>query len=160
MRRTRWSRLLLAAAAVTAVVLAVLRLVESRGGTILPVPLLVTVVLLGIAAVVLGAGWQVRQMREGRRPGMDPLLAARTVVLATSAAWAGALLSGWYAAHVLVALGELHVEARRDVVVSGAAALACTVLLSVAGLVAERWCELRQDDDDDPAAGASAGSTA
>lgn len=149
MRRTPWSRLLLVALATAAVALVVLRLVESRGGTVLPVPVLSAVVLALLAAVVLVLGWQVRLVREGRRRDADPIVAARTVVLATASAHTGALLAGWYAAHALLVVGDLGIDARRDVAVSAGVAGAGAVLLVVAGLVAERWCEIRDRDDED-----------
>lgn len=149
MRRTPWTRLALVALATAAAALVLLRLVESRGGTVLPVPVLSAVVLTLLAAVVLVLGWQVRQVREGRRKGADPIVAARTVVLATAAAHTGALLTGWYAAHVLLVVGDLAIDARRDVAVSAGVAGGGALLLLVAGLVAERWCEIRDRDDDD-----------
>ena len=149
MRRTPWTRLLLVALVTAAVALLVLRLVESRGGTVLAVPVLSAVVLALLAAVVLVLGWQVRQVREGRRRGTDPIVAARTVVLATASAHTGALLTGWYAAHALLVVGDLAIDARREVAVSAAVAGGGALLLVVAGLVAERWCEIRDRDDDD-----------
>lgn len=149
MRRTPWSRLLLLALVTAAVVLVVLRLVESRGGTVLAIPALSAVVLALLAAVVLVLGWQVRQVREGRRRGADPIVAARTVVLATASAHTGALLVGWYAAHALLVAGDLGIDARREVAVSAGVAGTGALLLLVAGLVAERWCEVRDRDDED-----------
>src|SRR5690606_11470201 len=104
----------------------------------------------------LGMGWNVRQYRAGKRPGLDPLVAARTVVLATASAYTGSLLAGWYGAHVVLVLGDLAIEGRRAVAVSGGFALLAAVALVVAGLVVERWCEIRADeDDDDPGAAGS-----
>lgn len=157
MRRTPIGRLVLVTVVTAAVVVAGLRLAESRGATLLPVPLLSSAVILVIAAVVVGLGWSVRQYTRGRRPGLDPLLAARTVVLATASAYTGSLLTGWYVAHVLVTLGDWQIEARRDLAVSAGVAALCTVGLAVVGLVVERWCEVRRDDDD-PGPGASAGA--
>src|SRR5690606_14208009 len=102
MRRTPWPRLVAIAAVTAAVALAGLRVAESRGATVLPTPVVSVLVLVGIAAVVLGMGWNVRQYRAGKRPGLDPLVAARTVVLATASAYTGSLLAGWYGAHVVL----------------------------------------------------------
>ena len=158
MRRTPRTRLLLVAVASTALTLGALRIAESRGATLLPVPLLSSMVVLFIAAVVLGLGWAVRQYTQGKRPALDPLLAARTVVLATASAYTGALLTGWYAGHVLLVLGDLQIESRRDLAESAGIALLCTVLLAVVGIVVERWCEVRPRDDDAGGPGASAPS--
>ena len=90
----------------------------------------------------------------------DVLLAARTVVLATASAYTGALLSGWYAAHVLLVLGDLEIASRRDLAVTAGAALLCTIFLAVVGLVVERWCEVPPPADGDGGASATSGSTA
>lgn len=159
MRRTPWTRLLLVAVAAAAAGVAVLRIAESQGATLLPVPVLACAVVLLIAAVVLALGWAVRQYTHGKRPGLDPLLAARTVVLATAGGYTGAVLTGWYAAQVIVVLGDLHIDARRDVATSAGTALLCAVALAVVGLVVERWCEVRPHDDDDvPPGSAASGS--
>lgn len=160
MRRTPWPRLVLVAVATAAASAALLRIAESRGGTLLPVPALAWVVVLVIAGVVGVLGWNVRQYTRGKRPGLDMILAARTVVLAKAAGYTGALLTGWYAAHVLVTIGDL--DTRRDVAVSAAVAALAAVVLAVVGQVAERWCEVPPPDDDDKGGGAAAasGSTA
>ena len=162
MRRTPVPRLLLVAVVAAAVSAGALRLAESRGASILPVPLLSSAVVLLIAGAVLSMGWAVRQFTQGKRPGLDPLLAARTVVLATAAAHTGALLTGWYVAHVLLVLGDLEIEARRALAVSAGIALLGTVVLAVVGLVVERWCEVPPPDDEPggPAGSAASGSAA
>ena len=150
MSRTPWRRLLLIAAVSAVLTATVLRLVESRGGSLLPVPLLSSAVVLLIAAVVVALGWTVRQYTRGKRPGLDPLLAARAVVLATASAYTGALLSGWYAGQVLIVVGDLEIDVRRDLGITAGAALVCTLVLAVVGLVVERWCEVPPPDVDDP----------
>lgn len=160
MRHTPLGRVLAVAVATTAAVAAVLRVLESRGGTILPVPVLAWVAVLAIALVVAALGWNVRQYKAGKRPEMDMLLAARTVVLATASAYTGALLTGWYAAQVLVVIGDLDVSARRDVAITAGVAAISAVVLGVVGLLVERWCEVPPPDDDEggptPASGTPA----
>ncbi|MCV2394994.1 DUF3180 domain-containing protein [Actinotalea sp. M2MS4P-6] len=157
MRRTPWPRLVLIAGVVAALSTALLRVLEGRGWIVLGPPVLSTVVTLGIAAVVLAMGWNVRQFVKGKRPGTDPIVAARTVALATAAAYTGTLLTGWYAGHVLLVVGDLAIAARRDVAIGAGVALLGAVVLTVAGLVAEHWCEVPPEDDD---RGVQAGSTA
>ncbi|NTW39536.1 MAG: DUF3180 domain-containing protein [Cellulomonadaceae bacterium] len=157
MRRTPWPRLVAVAAVATVVSYGLLRIAESRGAALLPPPLLSSAVVLLIAAVVVSLGWAVRQFTRGKRPGMDPLVAARTVVLATASAYTGALLTGWYAAQVLAVVGDLEIDSRRDVAVAAGLALLCTVVLSVVGLVVERWCEVKPPED---GPGVEAGSAA
>lgn len=162
MRRTPWPRLLAVAVVATAVAFAVLRVLESRGGTLLPVPPIAWLVVLLIAGVVAVLGWTVRQYARGKRPEMDVLVAARTVVLATASAYTGALLTGWYAAQVLITLPDLEFSGRRDIATSAGIAALSAVALAVLGLVAERWCEVPPGDDDEggPGASAASGSTA
>lgn len=159
MTRTSWRRLLLVAFVSAAVSATGLRVAESQGAALLPVPALSSFVVLLIAAVVGALGWTVRQYTRGKRPGLDPLLAARTVVLAKASAYTGALLSGWYAGQVLLVARDFEIEARRDLAVSATAALVCTVVLAAVGLVVERWCEVPPPEADEPGGpGASAAS--
>ena len=156
MRRTPWGRLAGVAVLSTAVAAAGLRIAESRGATLLPIPALAWLLVLAIAAIVGGLGWNVRQYTRGKRPGLDVLIAARTVVLATASGYTGALLTGWYAAQILVTLGDLHIDSRRDVAVSAAVAVGAAIVLSVVGLLVERWCEVRPPDEDDDGPGSRA----
>jgi hypothetical protein len=158
MRRTPWSRLVLVAVVTVAACAAILRVAESRGATLLPVPALAWAVVLVIAAVVGILAWNVRQYTRGKRPGLDMILAARTVVLATAAGYTGALLTGWYAAHVLVTIGDLGT--RRDIAVSAGIAAVAAAVLAVVGQLAERWCEVPPPDDDDKGGAAASGSAA
>jgi hypothetical protein len=162
MRRTPAARVVAVALVALAVAYAALRVVESRGGTLLPVPPVAWLVVLLIAAVVGVLGWNVRQYARGKRPGFDVLLAARTVVLATASAYTGALLVGWYAAQVLVVVGDLDVAGRRDVAITAGVATLAAAALSVVGLVVERWCEVPppDEDDDGPAGAPATGSAA
>jgi hypothetical protein len=160
MRRTPLPRVLAVAAVTAAVAAAVLRGVESRGGSLLPVPVLAWLVILAIAVVVGALGWNVRQYSVGKRPRIDLLLAARTMVLATASVYTGALLTGWYAAQVLVTFGDWDVSARRDVAVTAGVAVLAAVVLVVVGLVVERWCEVSPPDDDEGGASAAPGTAA
>ena len=91
-----------------------------------------------ILVLVIGAGLPVRRWVRGRRERMlDPILAARTAVLAKTAAYRRAVL----------VLPDL-VGARRHRFVLGLAAAALAVGVSVAGFVVQRWCRIPPDDDD------------
>jgi len=161
MRVTPWPRLVLVAALAAVGSYGLLRLVEGRGATVLPPSMLSSVVVMAIAIGVGLAGWNVRQFVRGKRPGLDPLLAARTVVLATAASYTGALLSGWYGGHVLLVLRDLGIAARREVAAAAALALLASAVLAVTGLVVERWCRIPPPQDGEPGAPAgTAGSPA
>jgi DMSO reductase anchor subunit len=158
MRRTPWSRLVWIAVVAANVAYLALRVAESRGVTLPAVPLISSLVVLVIGGVVVVLGRQVRQYTQGVRRRIDPLLAARTVVLAKASAHTGALLSGWYAGQVLLVVSDLDVPARRDVAVTAGLALLCTVALAVVGLVVERWCEISPQDGEEEDGETSAAS--
>ncbi|WP_435737049.1 DUF3180 domain-containing protein [Cellulosimicrobium sp. PMB13] len=149
MRRTSVRTLLLVAVVTAVVGWLVVRFVEGRGTYLPAVPWVVDVAIVALAAGVFWAGWVVRAYQKGRRPGLDPIRAARTFVLAKAAALTGALLTGWYGAQVLAAVPDLAIEARRDRAVAAGIAVACAVVLAGAGLLAERFCQLPPPGDED-----------
>ncbi|PKQ14994.1 MAG: DUF3180 domain-containing protein [Actinobacteria bacterium HGW-Actinobacteria-8] len=126
-----------------------------RGGAspvLVPWTTLVVGIVLG--GVVLAAGWAVRQVRLGRRR-MDPTRAVRTAVLGQASAYAGALLAGIYGGYALTLMPDWsHTPRREAAIAAGLAALGGVVML-VAGVIAERWCRIGPDDDDDKGADAA-----
>lgn len=148
MRRTRWQTLATVTAAVTVGTYLVLRLLQGQGVTPPPVPWSVVLVCVVIAGVVLRMGWAVRQFLRGRRPDLDPVRAARTVVLAKASSLTGSLLLGWYGGQALLFLGDLDVEPRRARAVAAAVAALGAAVLTVVGLVVERMCEVPPPSDE------------
>ena len=124
---------------------------SNTGHAALPVPWTAPVGVLVLAAVVLAAAREVRRSVLGRRAGrLDPLLAARIVVLAKASSYVGAVLTGWYAAQAVVVLPALVGERRSRFTLALLTAGAC-LLLAAAGVVAQRWCRRPPED---PEAGA------
>jgi hypothetical protein len=169
MQRTKVTTLALVTVVTTVVGWLVVVGLERRGTYLPHVPWIVDVALVGLAGAVFWAGWAVRAYLKGRRPSLDPLRAARTLVLAKAAALTGALLAGWYLAQVLAVLGDLAIEARRDKAIAAGVAALCAVVLAVVGLVAESFCRIpppdseasngdrsRSTGDTEPEAGATA----
>ena len=118
----------------------------------LPVPALSltgVVTVLAVVVLVLVLGLRVRRYRDGgRRNGLDPIAAARTLVLAQASAYAGAVLLGWHAG---VFLDQLPLWALRPGHVptwSALAMIASGAVLTAAGLVVQNFCRLPPDDDD------------
>lgn len=148
MRRTPIGSLIAVLVAVALVGWLVLRALEARSVYLPEVPWLVDVAILALAGAVFWAGWIVRSYQKGNRPSLDGLRAARTLVLAKAAALTGALLGGWYLAQVLVVLGDLAIEPRRDRAIAAGIAVLCSVVLAVVGLIAEKFCELPPVDKD------------
>ena len=140
-------------AVITAIVAAViawlgLDLWASSGGDALPLPWTAVAGTVALALVVISAGVPVRQWIRGRR-SLDPLVAARTAVLAKAAAYGGALLAGWYAAQAIDILPDVVGDRRLRLILAISAAVAA-VGISAAGFVVQEWCRVpKQDDDED-----------
>jgi Protein of unknown function (DUF3180) len=125
----------------------VLDLWTRQGGRLLPLQWFAAAAIAAVAAVVAVLGWEVRRSVRGQRSTpLDPLFAARVVVLAKAAVFGGAVLAGWYAAQGLVVLSNVSGLRRERLVVAGVTALAA-IVLTVAGFLAQRWCRLPEDDE-------------
>lgn len=150
MTPTRPLVLLLISLAATGVSWSGLDLWDSRGGLGPPLPWTAALGNLALCAAVIAAGLPVRRWVAGRwgRP-LDPLLAARTVVLAKAAAYGGAVLAGWYAGQGMVLFPEL-VGARRTRLIVAAVCSLTAIMLAGCGLLVQRWCRVPPSDDDDP----------
>ena len=144
--RLRW--LVVVALAVATLGWVLLDQARGRGTMLSPVRWPVHVGLLLLCVGVVVAGLQVRSYLRGRRPSFDGLRAARTLVLAQAAALTGAGLTGWYAAQVLLVVGDLGFEPMRDRAIGAVAAALLSVVLTVAGCVVERWCRIASPHDD------------
>jgi hypothetical protein len=114
-------------------------------------PLLPWAAVAGTAAlvvVVIAAGLPVRRWVRGRRDrALDPLVAARTAVLAKAAAYGGAVLAGWYLSQAVLVLPDL-VGVRRDRFIVALVAVGAAIALSAAGFVVQHWCRIPPSDDD------------
>ncbi|MGL4744072.1 MAG: DUF3180 domain-containing protein [Dermatophilaceae bacterium] len=118
----------------------------TRDGSLVPAPPVVAGVLLVVIAAPVT--YLARQVRRHTRGGkwIEPLRAARTVVLAQAAALTGAAAIGWYAGQVLVVAGDLTLLANRDRLLSLLPHLVAAVLLVSAGMLAQQWCRIDRDD--------------
>lgn len=116
-----------------------------------PTPSLPLSSLLTIAAVVLVTlvfGLRVRRWRAGNRKRvLDPLLAARTVVLAQATAYAGALTTGWHVGILADQLTLVGVRSNLGPVWGSLALIAAGLAMIVTGLVVENFCRLPPDDE-------------
>ncbi|MER8183163.1 DUF3180 domain-containing protein [Kitasatospora sp. NPDC094015] len=149
-------RLLLGIAAVAALLSwAGAKVWDSRGS--LPgVPVFAPIVLAGIAVVLLATALSLRSrlkaVRE-RRPdakGVDPLGAARALVLGQASALVSAVVSGVYAGVGIVLLGQLDIAVRRSqAITAGFAVLAGAAVIAVA-LWLQHICRLPEDHDGAP----------
>jgi len=151
MTPTRTVRLVAGAVAVTLVGWVGLRLWAASGHELPALPWTAPAVMLLLAGLVIVLGWPVRRWTQGERDRpLDPLRAARTVVLAKASQYAGALLSGWYAAQGLTLLPTVDVDVRRALLVRAGVSLLSAVAMWVVGWLVERWCRIDLSDDDEP----------
>ena len=112
------------------------------------------VVMAFLGGGVLVAGFQVRQIRDGRsQTPMSPLRAARTLVLGQAAALTGAVLTGWYASNALVVLPDIDVASQLARMWPLLAHMGVAILLAVAGMGTQAMCRIKppkhEDEDHD-----------
>lgn len=114
-----------------------------------PVPVLgLTSVITMTAVVILLLVLGIRVLRDRHKPvaaRMNPLAAARTMVLAQAGAYAGAVIAGWHLGllvHRVPVAGWDSVSSLDAVVMMFTA-----VALSVVGCVVEQWCRIPPDED-------------
>lgn len=147
MRRTSIRTLLVVLVGVALVGALILRMLEAQGIYLPRVTWVEGAAILVLAVAIFWSGWAVRSYQKGNKPDLDPLRAARTFVLAKAGALTGALLGGRYLAEVLVLVGQLGIEARRERAIAAAIAFGCALILVVVSLVVEKFCELPPPDD-------------
>lgn len=124
-------------------------------------PWLALVPLLLLCLAVLVSAWQVRRYVKGIgtfRP--SPQWARGALVAAQACALGGAVLTGWYLANVLVHLPDLDVASVRDLTLRAAASALAALLVSVSGFVAQWWCRLPPQEDEDERGGRGPGGLA
>jgi hypothetical protein len=144
MRPTRWPTLvslLLIAAAVT---WGFLRVADSRGSSMPPLPWAAPAGIAAIAAAVLISTIALRR-RMGGRLGTKPphpIGVARLAVLGKTASHVGPVLAGGYAGYLLILLPDLEVGSRRERAVVALVAVLAGLLLTGAGLLLERACRV------------------
>ncbi|WP_224094615.1 DUF3180 domain-containing protein [Arthrobacter sp. StoSoilB13] len=112
---------------------------------VLPVSALVTMGVIAVLTLIMGI--RVLRWRNGKKKNLlNPILAARTLILAQACAYAGTLLLGWHAgiSFDLLRIGTLR---------SGEGILWNAVLMGgggvvmvVVGLLVERFCRIPPED--------------
>jgi hypothetical protein len=111
-------------------------------------PVTLVVALVGIAAILLGLGWPIRQVVRGKRTRrVDPFFAMRVLVFAKASSLTGALLTGAAAALVVYALTRSSLPLL-PVVWADVLTLLGAAALVVAGLVVENWCRIPPEDQE------------
>ncbi len=134
----------------------------SMATPVLPATALATMGV--IVAITLILGIRVLRWRNSVKPNstakktvLDPLLAARTLVLAQACAYAGTVLLGW---HVGIFLDQLRIWSLRSNQGITWLALAMAgggLVMIVVGLLVERFCKIPPEDGDTNGAGGKPG---
>jgi hypothetical protein len=102
--------------------------------------------LVLVAAILGYTAWATWRTVHVRRERLDPARAVNRLVLARACALVGALVGGGYLGYALSWLGDPAELAEQQAVRSGVAVLACLAVV-VAGLLLERACRVRTDED-------------
>ena len=131
------------------VVAFLLEVTAAAGGSAMflpPVTLPIALIAIGIG--VLALAWPIRQATRGTvRKHVNPFLAIRVALLAKASALSGALLLGGGLGIVLFILTRQVVPAVTSLWPAIGTAVGAAILLTL-GLVAEHFCTLPPDDDD------------
>jgi hypothetical protein len=129
-------------------------------GTLPGVPVAAPIVLALIAAALFGTAFNIRsrlRAQRERRPGakgVDPLAAARALVLGQASALVAALVSGLYGgACVFLLMYKLDMEPRREQAVYAGLSVLAGIAVVAAAIFLERVCKLPDDHDRPPGAG-------
>jgi hypothetical protein len=122
------------------------QLVALAGG--LPAPVLHWSSLLTMGAgalVTLGFGIRVLRYQQGKlKKRLDPIQAARTLVLAQATAYAGAVIAGWHGGILLDLLAAVGV--RSQAVISSFVMIAGALVMVIVGWTVEQFCKLPPED--------------
>lgn len=111
-----------------------------------------TLGVLGLAEALAGNALRARILRRPGTSPIQPLVAARAVLVAKASALAGAIMVGIWTgllAHVLPRSGDI-VAAAGDAAAAGVG-LCCALGLVAGALWLENCCRTPDDDRDDPA---------
>lgn len=141
----------LVAAALTAVSTILWMWLTGRGDLV-PSPSWFSVgIMLVLAGGILAFAWPVRaHVRRSAKRMLDPIRAARTLVLAQAGALTGAAVLGWHLGQLVNLLRDLDLMVNHPTTWRVALAMAAALVLVVAGLLAQSWCRLPPSDPRNP----------
>ncbi|WP_077799083.1 DUF3180 domain-containing protein [Streptomyces sp. JHA26] len=123
-------------------------------GTLPSVPLAAPVVLALIAVILLATALSIRARLKAQRDrvpgakGVDPLMAARSVVFGQASALVAALVAGMYGGTGVFLLEYLDIPARRDQAVYAGFSVLTGIGVIASAVFLERVCKLPDDEDD------------
>lgn len=128
-------------------------LLQSTGAPAVLPPYSLSLTLVGIAIAVVLMAIPVRRLITGKRKErLSPFYAVRVAVLAKASSHAGAVLLGVGAGLIIFLLAR-PITPSWDLLGRAIAAAVSAAIVLIAGLVAERMCQLPPDDTDKEPAG-------
>lgn len=113
--------------------------------------------LWGFALLCVFLTVMIRRRREEGRVGLDrsqmnPMMVANFMVVGKAAAWAGAIIGGWFLGVAVWVIPRVNVLAAAEADLPGViAGTLGGVALAVAGVVLERSCEVSPPTEGEPA---------
>ena len=114
-----------------------------HGGNFPPsVPVAGVVLTLVLSLVIGWFGWSVRRYLRGKKAGLNPIRAARTLALAQAGALTGAALLGLYVGQAIGLQPEADLQAAQRILRSLVLGVLASGALLAAGLVAQHWCRI------------------
>jgi hypothetical protein len=120
----------------------------SMATPVLPVTALATMAVIVVITLILGI--RVLRWRNStkRKKALDPILAARTLVLAQACAYAGTVLLGWHAGIFLDQLRIWNLRSDQGITWVAIAVAGGGLVMIVVGLLVERFCRIPPEDSD------------
>lgn len=125
----------------------------SLATPVLPASALATMGVIVVITLILGI--RVLRWRNSTKPNsnkkktaLDPLLAARTLVLAQACAYAGTVLLGWHAGIFLDQLRIWNLRSDQGITWVAIAVAGGGLVMIVVGLLVERFCKIPPEDSD------------
>ncbi|WP_430592045.1 DUF3180 domain-containing protein [Humidisolicoccus flavus] len=133
------------------------QMLSGSGRTVYVPPLAMSIALLAVAALSLGIAWPVRQQSRGKnRRRVHYRQAMNALVLAKASSIVGSLFLG--AAGGFVLYFSTRVVVPGEPLTLSIVAAAASLVLIVAGLIAESWCVVPPDDENTAQGKASPGN--
>ena len=120
----------------------------SMATPVLPATALATMAVIVVITLILGI--RVLRWRNStkRKKALDPILAARTLVLAQACAYAGTVLLGWHAGIFLDQLRIWNLRSDQGITWVAVAVAGGGLVMIVVGLLVERFCRIPPEDTD------------
>lgn len=123
------------------------RISESWRGTAPVVTWFQPLALLLVALIIGGTAWATWRSNQGSGARLEPHRAVNRLVLGRACALVGALIAGGYAGYAVSWLGFAGDPLAGQRVLRSAIAALLGVAICVAGVLLERACRVREDDD-------------